>query len=92
MIGYVRASPDDQTLELQRDVLRAEGCERVFEDTPGTEPASALHRVTTSTPLRAGDRLARWRLDRLGRALKDLIALLRAQRGIRLLRRGRSYA
>ena len=37
LVDRLRPSPqpDDQTLELRRDVRRAEGCERIFEDAPG---------------------------------------------------------
>ena len=72
LIGYARVSTDDQTLDLQRDALRAEGCERIFEDTAdgaGERPALA----DAFDHLRAGDTLVVWRLDRLGRSLKDLI-------------------
>ncbi len=48
LIGYARASTDDQLLDLQRDALAKIGCERVFEDTASgakaerVEPESIL--------------------------------------------------
>ena len=73
LIGYARASTDDQTLDLQRDALTEAGCERIFEDTAsGAAERPSLHDAVSH--LRAGDTLVVWRLDRLGRSLKDLIA------------------
>ena len=72
LIGYARVSTDDQTLDLQRDALAEAGCERIFEDTaPGAGERPALRDAIDH--LRAGDTLVVWRLDRLGRSLKDLI-------------------
>ena len=79
LIGYARVSTDDQTLDLQRDALEAVGCERIFEDTA----SSAAERPglrDALVHLRAGDTLVVWRLDRLGRSLKDLIARAEALR------------
>ena len=73
LIGYARVSTDDQTLDLQRDALKEAGCERIFEDTAGgTVERPNLQQALSH--LRAGDTLVVWRLDRLGRSLKDLIA------------------
>jgi len=73
LIGYARVSTDDQTLDLQRDALQGAGCERIFEDTAsGAAERPALRDALAQ--LRAGDTLVVWRLDRLGRSLKDLIA------------------
>ena len=72
LIGYARVSTDDQTLDLQRDALKEAGCERIFEDTAGgTAERPNLQQALSH--LRAGDTLVVWRLDRLGRSLKDLI-------------------
>ena len=72
LIGYARVSTQDQSLELQRDALRAEGCERTFEDTAaGTGERPAL--TDAFEHLRTGDTLVVWRQDRLGRSLKNLI-------------------
>lgn len=73
LIGYARVSTDDQTLDLQRDALRAAGCERVFEDQASGAKADRPGLKRTLEEVRRGDTLVVWRLDRLGRSLKDLI-------------------
>ena len=73
LIGYARVSTDDQSLDLQRDALKEAGCERIFEDTAGGAAERPSLQQALSH-LRAGDTLVVWRLDRLGRSLKDLIA------------------
>ena len=79
LIGYARVSTEEQKLDLQRQALRDAGCERIFEDTAGgAAERPALGQALAQ--LRAGDALAVWRLDRLGRSLKDLIARAEALR------------
>jgi DNA invertase Pin-like site-specific DNA recombinase len=75
-IGYARVSTDDQNLDLQRDALQQAGCERVFEDTASGAKAERVGLVALMEVLRAGDTVVIWRMDRLGRSLKDLIALV----------------
>lgn len=77
LIGYCRVSTDDQTLDLQRDALQAAGCEKIFEDKAGGSKADRPGLKEALGHLRSGDTLVVWRLDRLGRSLKDLI--LRAE-------------
>jgi DNA invertase Pin-like site-specific DNA recombinase len=77
LLGYARVSTDDQTTALQLDALRLAGATEVFEDagvsgTAATRPG--LQRALNK--LQRGDTLMVWRLDRLGRSLADLIALV----------------
>ncbi|MGS0743539.1 recombinase family protein [Glaciimonas sp. GG7] len=76
LIGYARVSTDDQNLDLQRDALQAAGCERVFEDMASGARADRTGLVTLMSMPRAGDTVVIWRLDRLGRSLKNLIELV----------------
>ncbi|MFK0380246.1 recombinase family protein [Pandoraea sp. NPDC090278] len=76
LIGYARISTDDQHLDLQRDALAKAGCERVFEDTASGAKAERTGLTALLATLRRGDTVVIWRLDRLGRSLKDLIYLV----------------
>ena len=75
LIGYARVSTDDQNLELQRDALLEAGCERIYEDTLSGARAERPGLAQAIKALRSGDTLVVWRLDRLARSLKNLIAL-----------------
>lgn len=74
LIGYARISTHDQNLDFQRDALEAAGCERVIVDTMSGAASARPGLAQLKDVLRAGDTLVVWRLDRLGRSLKDLIA------------------
>jgi len=76
-IGYARVSTDDQTPALQLAALKKAGCRTVFKDEgiPGTVgKRPALSRCLKK--LEHGDTLIVWKLDRLGRSLRDLITML----------------
>jgi DNA invertase Pin-like site-specific DNA recombinase len=74
LIGYARVSTQDQTLDLQTDALTQAGCEKLFTDTMSGVKAERPGLQEAMHHLRAGDTLVVWRLDRLGRTLKHLIA------------------
>jgi DNA invertase Pin-like site-specific DNA recombinase len=76
LIGYARVSTDDQHLDLQRDALLAHGCNKLYEDKESGAKAARPGLTLALEVLRAGDTLVVWRLDRLGRSLKDLIMLV----------------
>lgn len=73
-IGYARVSTLDQNPNLQEDALKAAGCEKVFVDHVSGSAAARPGLTKAKELLREGDTLVVWRLDRLGRSLKDLIA------------------
>lgn len=86
LLGYARVSTIDQDASLQVDALETAGCSRVFIDTMS---GTAEHRPELDRLLdqvRNGDTIVVWRLDRLGRSLRQLITQVQnlADRGVGL--------
>ncbi|MGH8655689.1 MAG: recombinase family protein, partial [Gammaproteobacteria bacterium] len=73
LIGYARISTQDQTLNLQKDALEKIGCTKIFTDTASGIKAERSGLTEALEYVREGDTLVVWRLDRLGRSLKQLI-------------------
>ena len=76
-IGYARVSTDEQHLDMQLVALTNFGCDLICQDKglsgarfdrPGLQEAL--------TALQDGDALVVWKLDRLGRSLSDLAAII----------------
>ena len=76
LIGYARVSTHDQNLDLQKDALQAAGCEKIFVDELSGAAATRPGLRQAMDALREGDVLLVWRLDRLGRSLRNLIELV----------------
>jgi DNA invertase Pin-like site-specific DNA recombinase len=76
LIGYARVSTHDQTLNLQLDALKLAGCEKICTDTASGAKTEREGLQDALDHLRTGDTLVMWRLDRLGRTLKQLIELI----------------
>lgn len=72
-IGYARVSTYEQSLDSQIDALEQAGCERIYCDKISGTVAERPELARLKDALRAGDTLVVWRLDRLGRSLRDLI-------------------
>jgi len=75
-IGYARISTEDQTLDLQRDALKRAKCRQVYEEHATGKNTERPQLEACLKSLREGDTIVVWRLDRLGRNLADLVALV----------------
>ena len=73
LIGYARVSTQDQNLDLQKDALLKAGCEKIFEDMASGVRIERKGLTEALEYVRSGDVLVVWKLDRLGRGLRDLI-------------------
>jgi DNA invertase Pin-like site-specific DNA recombinase len=84
--GYIRVSRDKQATALQVDAMNREQCEKTFTDKMTGKRFDRPEFVKMLEQARAGDIIVVWRLDRLGRSLKELIEVVGdlAARGIEL--------
>src|ERR671919_815564 len=73
LIGYARVSTTEQHLHLQQDALTNAGCLKIYTDTISGTKSERKGLNEALSYIRDGDTLVVWRLDRLGRSLKDLI-------------------
>jgi DNA invertase Pin-like site-specific DNA recombinase len=71
---------------LQLDDLRAAGCVRIYTDHLSTRLARRPELYKLLERFDPGDTIVVWRLDRLGRSLKELIAIVTelGERGVQL--------
>jgi DNA invertase Pin-like site-specific DNA recombinase len=77
LIGYARVSTAEQNLALQRDALRAAGCEDIFEDHASGARDDRPGLAKALVHIRPGETLVVWKLDRLGRSMAHLIETVR---------------
>lgn len=75
-VGYARISTDDQHIDLQRDALQQAGCGVIYVEAASGKNTARPELEQCRKALRAGDVLAVWRLDRLGRSLSDLVRIV----------------
>ncbi len=72
-IGYARVSTIEQHLGLQLDALKKYGCVRIFTDKQTGTRFDRKELLAALDYLNEGDTFVVWKLDRLGRSLKQLI-------------------
>lgn len=75
-IGYARVSTKEQNLSLQIDALTKEGCQKIYQEKITGTSKNRPQLEALLSQLREGDVVVIWKLDRLGRSLKDLVALV----------------
>jgi DNA invertase Pin-like site-specific DNA recombinase len=75
-IGYARVSTADQDPQLQLDALAAEGCLKIYKDVATGTKADRPQWQACLDDLRPGDTLIIWKIDRLGRNLRDLVDIV----------------
>ena len=76
LVGYARVSTQDQTLDLQLGSLKTVGCIKIFTDTASGAKVERKGLHEALNYVRENDVLVVWRLDRLGRSLRDLIDII----------------
>ena len=76
LIGYARVSKEDQKLELQLQALSDARCEQIFSDKRSGAQKVRKGLGDALSHLRTGDTLVVWKLDRLGRTVKQLVDLV----------------
>lgn len=76
LIGYARVSTKGQNLDRQIAALEAAGCTRIFSDKKSGKNAEREELAKALDYIREGDTLVVPALDRLGRSIQDLIAIV----------------
>src|ERR1700741_4761586 len=77
LIGLARVSTDAQDAQLQRDALTEAGCGRIYTEKVSTRKAVPERQGLAAALdyLRPGDTLVVWKLDRLGRSVKEVLTI-----------------
>ena len=76
LIGYSRVSTTDQCLDSQIDKLKEYGCDKIFTDVVSGSKSIRKGLTEMLDYMRKDDVVIVFRLDRLGRSLKDLIDII----------------
>lgn len=75
-VGYARVSTTDQSVDAQVEMLKAAGCDRIFEETASGAKSDRPILKGTIDFMRSGDVLVVYKLDRVARSLPHLISLM----------------
>lgn len=76
LIGYARVSTQEQNLDLQMEALAKAGCKKIFDDKISGSRSDRPGLAKALEMLREDDTLVVWKLDRLGRSVKQLVDLV----------------
>lgn len=75
-VGYARVSTPDQNIESQIDLLKKEGCDKIYTDIASgvREDREGLNEMISY--LRKGDIVVAYKNDRIFRSLKNMVNLI----------------
>jgi DNA invertase Pin-like site-specific DNA recombinase len=76
LIGYARVSSSDQNIDLQIDELKKAGCSKIFSDRISSMKKARPGLDNAMSYLRKDDTFVIWKLDRLGRNVKELLYMV----------------
>lgn len=76
VLGYARVSTAHQNLDMQMTALKAAGAQRIWAEQMSGGRDDRPELAALLDYARAGDVLAVWRLDRLGRSLPHLLSVV----------------
>ena len=74
LIGYARVSTMDQNPQMQTDALQNAGCERIFKEKISGSQKERPELEAALDYMREGDTLVVWKLSRLARSIRQIIA------------------
>ena len=75
-LGCARVSTPEQHSDFQLDALKQEDCKKIFIETASGAKADRVELNKLLDQVRTGDVIVIWKLDRLGRSLKYLVAVV----------------
>ena len=84
IVGYARVSTYEQNLDVQLNALNKEGCNIIFQEKKSGKDIEREELKKLLAYLRKGDVVVVYKLDRLGRSLRDILSLVErfVQQGI----------
>ena len=74
-IGYARVSSNTQDLELQKQELIKAGCKTIYSESVSAKDNNRTELIAMIESLREGDIVVIYKVDRIARSLKGLIAV-----------------
>lgn len=74
--GYARVSTEKQCLNLQIDALNKAECDQIFSEKVSTRKTDRKQLKKFLSVLNSGDTVVCYKLDRLGRSLRELLDLM----------------
>ncbi len=84
IVGYARVSTHEQNLDVQLNALNNEGCNIIFQEKKSGKDIEREELKKLLAFIREGDMVVVYKLDRLGRSLRDILSLVErfVQQGI----------